>query len=161
MARTMEQIIPHLLGGISKQPPYLRGIDQSVWEENTNPTFSKGLLKRPHTTFLKSLGDKKPLFMKSLSFGEKEDYLLLIQEEKLSLIFLNDLSEIAITLDEKAKAYLKGKYFTCATWGNFTYLLNKGVTTKMKGESPTPQTHQALIFGNSPGRGARQLRHSG
>ena len=47
MARTMEQIIPHLLGGISKQPPYLRGIDQSVGEENTNPTFAKGLLKRP------------------------------------------------------------------------------------------------------------------
>ena len=151
MARTMEQIIPHLLGGISKQPPYLRGIDQSAWEENTNPTFSKGLLKRPHTTYLKNLGATKPCFMKALSFvsqtlGEGEDYLLLITEGSLSLIFLTDLSEVVITMDEAAKTYLKGRNFTCVTWGNSTYLLNKGVITRMKGESPTPQAHQALIF---------------
>ena len=146
MARTMEQIIPHLLGGISKQPPYLRGIDQSVGEENTNPTFAKGLLKRPHTAYLKNLGATKPVFMKVLSFGEGEDYLLLIKEDNLSLIFLTNLSEVALTLDEAAKTYLKDQHFTCVTWGNFTYILNKDVITKMKGEGLTPQTHQALIF---------------
>ena len=151
MARTMEQIIPHLLGGISKQPPYLRGIDQSAWEENTNPTFSKGLLKRPHTTFLKTLGVTRPCFIKALSFGsqtlgEGEDYLLMVTEGGLSLISLNDLSEIQISLDDEAKKYLAGQNFTCVTWGNFTYILNKGVITRMSGESPAQQAHQALIF---------------
>ena len=174
--RVIEQIIPHLLGGISKQPQYLRGVDQSISEENTFPTFSRGLLKRPHTTYLKTL-QGTPCFTKALSFGENEDTLLVIHDGTLSLIPLGDppvgdpsrgelqggglatdgssrgeppMGEaLTLSIDEQAKAYLKGTKFACVTWGNTTYILNKDIVTRMSLNDGSPASGspngQALV----------------
>lgn len=122
--------IPNLVNGISQQSPSLRLPSQGAVCENFNPTVLDGLVPRPPSIHLGSLGIDLPA-------GTFTHYILRDENEKYILAILPDLSVRVYDLDGTAKtvtnsgaAYLAGvtdpeNDLRALTIADHTFIVNK------------------------------------
>ena len=148
MAKVFEQTIPHLMGGISQQPAYLRHPTTSQEEVNTWPTFSQGLRKRPPTLHQAKLMQEVPseASVHLISFMGKL-FLVMIDDGKL-LIWDEKGAPCKVTLMPGSEDYLKrlnpegmnpgGNRFHCLPHHDMTYIVNKSKKVEMaKDQEPS------------------------
>ena len=152
MAKTFEQIIPHLGGGISQQPGYIRHPSTSQEEVNTWPSFTQGLRKRPPTYHQAKLiydtGQDTSAQLLTLS---RQLFLVIIQNGK---IFIWDKEGKARTVtystgifnEDGSADYLKGTSFYCLPHHECAYILNKDVKVKMSGQKSHFRGYEAIVF---------------
>ena len=138
MAKVFEQIIPHLVGGISQQPGYLRHPSTSQEEVNTCPTFSQGLKKRPPTLHQAQLTHKisDTVSTHIVSFLGKL-FLMMIDDGKL-LIWDEEGKARKVTLREGSEAYLRGTRFHCLPNEDMAYIVNKSKKVAMSTRDGSP-----------------------
>ena len=113
MAKVFEQIITHLVGGISQQPWYLRHPSTSQEEVNTWPTFSQGLKKRPPTLHQAKLNHRASQNLSTHIVSLLGHLFLVMIDEGKLFIWDEDGKDRSITIKQDSEAYLKGRRFHC------------------------------------------------
>ncbi|MBN9565681.1 MAG: hypothetical protein J0G29_06300, partial [Alphaproteobacteria bacterium] len=140
------QLIPHLCGGISKQPAYLRGITMSEDELNTWPSLSEGLRKRPPTSLKTKLNiptSEPILFCQNLEISEKLAFTLVITPGQLHVFDPNGNS---LPVEGGFSPYLMGQNFAAITIADETFILNKDKTPQMLEALDTKRPFEGMVF---------------
>ncbi|MBN9564804.1 MAG: hypothetical protein J0G29_01725, partial [Alphaproteobacteria bacterium] len=140
------QLIPHLCGGISKQPAYLRGITMSEDELNTWPSLSEGLRKKPPTSFVAKLNipaSESILFCQNLEISEKLAFTLVITPGQLHMF---DPFGKSLAVEGGLSLYLIGQNFAAITIADETFILNKNKTPQMLDALDTKRPFEGMVF---------------
>ena len=157
--------ISNLINGVSQQPPALRLASQCETQENGLVTIAEGLKKRPPLEFVAKLSNKTDTdaHIHFINRDEDERYVVSITSDQFSTDFSDDFSgsEMEVwDLDGTSKSvsgatgdvlsYLTTsdardslKLFTVA---DFTFLLNKTVTTAKSSTTSSDRNPEGIVF---------------
>lgn len=145
--------LPNFMGGVSQQPPQLRLPNQVEDMDNMLPTFDRGLIKRPASSFVGSLdiGDQIDandyVTFHFIDRGPAEQYLVAVEggspltDPVLRVYDLNDIvaGEVqakTVYIDNAARSYLTNttdnKSLRFKTIGDVTYIVNKDFSPLMR-----------------------------
>ena len=143
--------VTNFIGGVSQQPDKLMYPNQSKELINYFPSPSIGLKDRPPTEHIARLMDSPAVHPLSQTvFKEEEEYEVILTGSGVKVFDLEG-NEKTVTIDEGTSDYiqtnqpLKDLYMT--TIGDYTFILNKTVVTKLEDETfANPYGKSALIF---------------
>lgn len=158
MGRLIEQPIPALFHGVSRQPAHMRHPGQV--DECVNHILSVergGAEKRfgsEHVRSLSWLHATKPVQLHSIDRDAAERYLVVLQDGTLK-VYTADGAERTVTVAGAAGAYIAGNAetdFVFVTVADYTFVLNRTKTvTTAAPVVPTPTPRAVIYIG-----GARQ-----
>lgn len=144
------QSITNYRGGVSQQPSILRYPDQLEEQINAFPSLVEGLQKRPPTIHVKRLGNKidyDSVNYHVINRDDTEQYILEMSNGNLRVWDMQG-NEKTVKFPN-GKSYLSvtnaRKDFRAITIADYTFILNKTVTTRMKSDR-TPRTNENTVL---------------
>jgi len=158
-------VLPNLLGGVSRQPPAARHVNQVEAADNWILSLSEGLAKRPGSrriTAVAGLGADADLRMHGIDRDGTEQYLLIIGDGVLR-VFAVDGTEAIVAAETEATAYLAANSATAAqlrptTVADYTVIVNTtvNVATETSAAYTVAQEYPtySIIASHSPADGA-------
>ncbi len=142
--------VSNFIGGVSQQPCRLMFPNQSKEIINALALPSEGLVKRPPTEHVKKLMNTvltvHPLI--HTVFKEDEKYSVILTGDTIKVFDLKgNEKSVNITNSSYIKTNQPLKDLFAATIGDYTFILNKTVTARMKTDKTVnPFKNSALIF---------------
>ena len=153
--------IPNLIGGVSQQPPAIRGSNEAEIVENAVPSAVEGLLKRAPSEHLAFITDaagaglvaatSETPFVHLIERDETERYVLVILKDGTPAIY--NLAGVRQTLTVAPGANLGPAFHyqrKALTIGDLTFLLNTTVpslaSTALSTQSPANPLRNGLIW---------------
>lgn len=145
--------IPSVIGGVSQLPATERHPSQCSELINLLPSLTRGLVKRPRTSYLTDLSTfgNDGVFSYAYKRDNSEKYLVLIEDGDLKVIDLADGSEKTVTIESGAEAYLASnnpkRDFRAVTVGDVTFILNRDIETAIDEETLSPAAaNECLVW---------------
>mgnify|MGYP003111553542 CR=1 FL=1 len=125
--------VPNLAQGVSQQPDNLRYPGQCDEQVNAWATVVEGLVKRPHTSYIKNVDSSQPsnLFTHFVKRDEKNKYVINVSlGGSVSAYNLSLGTSIPVVTTSIAQSYLSGitnpaKDIRALTVADYTFLVNK------------------------------------
>lgn len=154
----VQKTIP-LYNGVSQQPPTLRLESQSEVQENALCLLVDGLIKRPNSEHVKTLGafpdvDKETL-VHFIERDEHERYVVFITKDTQDPIKVYTLDGVRCTVDYTNKGYLTDSVriphvdLECVTVADYTFILNRNVVVESQvdpNRETTGNEYSGIIF---------------
>lgn len=142
--------IPNLINGVSQQPPSLRLKTQAELQENGLSSVVNGLSKRPGTELIKTLGNipgAENAFIHTMRRDENEYYTLIITDTEI-LVYDRDGEARTVTGDASYLSSLTNpaEQIAATTIADFTFILNKNVTTAEDTTVSATRPPEALVY---------------
>lgn len=141
--------IPNLINGVSQQPPSLRLKTQAELQENGLSSVVSGLVKRPASEFIASLGplNSSHPFIHTMKRDDKEYYILIITENSIRVF---DDKGVERTVDGDA-SYLVGltnpaEELAATTVADYTFILNKKTIVKKDTKLSSTRNPEAMVY---------------
>jgi len=154
--------VPNLAQGVSQQPDNLRYPGQCDEQINAWATVVEGLVKRPHTSYVKNVDSSQPsnLFTHFVKRDETNKYVINVSVGgSVSAFNLSLGTSIPVVTTSIAQAYLSGitnptQELRALTVADYTFLVNKSKTVRVNpSEDLKSQTiknddgrYEALVF---------------
>jgi hypothetical protein len=154
--------VPNLAQGVSQQPDNLRYPGQCDEQINAWATVVEGLVKRPHTSYIKNVDSSQPsnLFTHFVKREETNKYVINVSVGgSVSAFNLSLGTSIPVATTSIAQAYLSGitnpaQELRALTVADYTFLVNKSKTVavntdedlKSKDVRNDKGKYQALVF---------------
>lgn len=170
-ASLLEQTIPSLVNGVSRQTVQTRRDSQCEEQVNIVSNVASGLIRRPPTEHIAELtGGGFPLpspdgaHFSLINRGDDQKYLVVIAEGDLNVYDVADGSEVtvniapgtnmAVALDDDSGNNLKAQdYFETVTVADYTFVVNKTKVLEATGNTDNPRTreHEFLLSAKDAG----------
>ena len=149
--------VPNLAQGVSQQPDNLRYPGQCDEQINAWATVVEGLVKRPHTSYIKNVDTSQPsnLFTHFVKRDETNKYVINVSVGgSVSAFNLSLGTSIPVATTSIAQAYLSGitnpaQELRALTVADYTFLVNKSKTVAINTSSDLKSKdleHEALVF---------------
>jgi len=154
--------VPNLAQGVSQQPDNLRYPGQCDEQINAWATVVEGLVKRPHTSYVKNVDSSQPsnLFTHFVKRDETNKYVINVSVGgSVSAVNLSLGTSISVYTTSIAQSYLSGitnpvQELRALTVADYTFLVNKSKTVvvntdadlKSKDIRNDEGKYEALVF---------------
>ena len=133
----INQDIKNFVQGISQQPPTLRDAEQLEEQLNGFSSEASGLQKRPPTMFVSALHkynkDNKPL-IHFIERDNQEQYVVILDGDDIVVYDLQG-RKYEVNYEDETQPYIQlqnpRRDLQCVTIADYTFILNKTVTTQM------------------------------
>jgi len=137
--------VPNLAQGVSQQPDNLRYPGQCDEQINAWATVVEGLVKRPHTSYVKNVDSSQPsnLFTHFVKRDETNKYVINVSVGgSVSAINLSLGTSISVYTTSIAQSYLNGitnpaQELRALTVADYTFLVNKSKTVAVNTDEDT------------------------
>lgn len=156
----VQETLPNVVGGVSQQPPALRGPENCEVQINAVASTVEGLVKRPPFEFVP--GANFPVssaapFVHAFRRADR-DIAISIDNGRIFVCDLKSgtMSEAAIDADAAAYFSAPGDpadAFDAVTVQDTTFVVNKTVSAAIITETPTPAKPDAIVFWRGSGYG--------
>ena len=154
--------VPNLAQGVSQQPDNLRYPGQCDEQINAWATVVEGLVKRPHTSYIKNVDSSQPsnLFTHFVKRDETNKYVINVSVGgSVSAFNLSLGTSIPVATTSIAQAYLSGitnpvQELRALTVADYTFLVNKSKTVAVNTDADLKSKdirnddgkYEALVF---------------
>jgi len=145
--------IPNLISGVSQQAFSLRLASQAEVQLNGWPGVVNGLDKRPpfeHAAILAGTYSDSA-YVHLINRDAVERYVMVVAGGDLRVFRMSDGSEVPVAFPD-GRGYLSGTSYSAVTVADFTFLVNRGVTTAMAASplaaSRNPEALAVVRIGN-------------
>lgn len=145
--------VPNFISGISQQAFALRLASQAEAQINGWPSVVNGLDKRPpfeHAAILTGTY-ASDAYVHLINRDSAERYVVVVAAGDLRVFRMSDGTEVSVAFPD-GKGYLTGSNFSAVTVADFTFLVNRNVTTAMQpgvvAASRSPEALVAVRVGN-------------
>jgi len=149
--------VPNLAQGVSQQPDNLRYPGQCDEQINAWATVVEGLVKRPHTSYIKNVDSSQPsnLFTHFVKRDETNKYVINVSVGgSVSAVNLSLGTSISVYTTSIAQSYLSGitnpvQELRALTVADYTFLVNKSKTVAVNTDEDLKTKdleHEALVF---------------
>lgn len=142
--------IPNLINGVSQQPAALRLATQCELQENAYDSEVEGLKRRPPTQHVAKIhtGTLAECFMHVINRDASERYIVTIIDDDLKV---HDINGTAKTVNfPNGKGYLNAATpktsFRCCTIADYTFIVNREITTAMSASTTADRGDEGLVF---------------
>jgi hypothetical protein len=137
--------VPNLAQGVSQQPDNLRYPGQCDEQINAWATVVEGLVKRPHTSYIKNVDTSQPsnLFTHFVKRDETNQYVINVSVGgSVSAFNLSLGTSISVYTTSIAQSYLSGitnpaQELRALTVADYTFLVNKSKTVAVNTDEDT------------------------
>jgi len=153
--------IPNLIGGVSQQPPAIRGTNEAQTIDNAVPSPVEGLMKRPPTEHIAAVADaggtlryvtsSQPPFIHMIERDQNERYLLIVQNDGTPDIYDLAGNRKGLTLDTGVTFGTASKDQRRAlTIGDVTFVCRNNLPVALQNtlsaQTPTNYNRAALVW---------------
>lgn len=145
----VSKTIPNLVQGVSQQPEVLRLSSQFTTQLNGFSSVVEGLKKRPPTNHIKKISTTAltNAYVHTINRDLTERYVVVITSGSIR-VFSIDGTEKTVTMQSGASAYLTATTprtdFSCTSIADFTFVLNKTITTELANDTSPAKIEQAV-----------------
>ena len=143
--------IPNLANGVSQQAPSVRLNSQAEEQVNAFSSIISGLRKRPPTQYLANLVSNAAangnFFIHTINRDVTERYIVIADNTSLK-VFGFDGTEYTVSTPSGYSYLATGNPFTdfkSVTIADFTFILNKSITTSVTASTSTPAHPEAIV----------------
>ena len=143
--------IPNLANGVSQQAPSVRLNSQAEEQVNAFSSIISGLRKRPPTQYLANLVSNAAangnFFIHTINRDVTERYIVIADNTSLK-VFGFDGTEYSVSTPSGYSYLATGNPFTdfkSVTIADFTFILNKSITTSVTASTSTPAHPEAIV----------------
>lgn len=136
--------------GVSQQPDRIRLEGQCTLQENSMPDVVRGLIKRPSTSFVSKIADHSvSSFSKFHSYDRgDESYFMCVEPMTNTVKVYNTDGDPQVV--NGTTTYVESmepwKALDMRTIGDFTFITNKSVPTKMSTEKSPPAATSGIVY---------------
>jgi hypothetical protein len=145
----VSKTIPNLVQGVSQQPEVLRLSSQFTSQLNGFSSVVEGLKKRPNTTHIKKISTSAltNAYVHTINRDLTERYIVIITNGSIR-VFDTTGTEKTVVMQTGASAYLTSTsprtQFSCTSIADYTFVLNKNITTAMSVTTSPAKIEQAV-----------------
>jgi len=145
----VSKTIPNLVQGVSQQPEVLRLSSQFTSQLNGFSSVVEGLKKRPNTTHIKKISTSAltNAYVHTINRDLTERYIVIITNGSIR-VFDTTGTEKSVVMQTGASAYLTSAsprtQFSCTSIADYTFVLNKNITTAMSATTSPAKIQQAV-----------------
>ena len=143
--------IPNLANGVSQQAPSVRLNSQAEEQVNAFSSIISGLRKRPPTQYLANLVSNAAangnFFIHTINRDVTERYIVIADNTSLK-VFGFDGTEYSVSTPSGYSYLATGNPFTdfkSVTIADFTFILNKSISTSVTASTSTPAHPEAIV----------------
>ena len=145
----VSKTIPNLVQGVSQQPEVLRLASQFTTQVNGFSSVVEGLKKRPPTNHIKKISTTAltNAYVHTINRDLTERYIVIITNGSIR-VFDTTGTEKSVVMQTGASAYLTSAsprtQFSCTSIADYTFVLNKNITTAMSATTSPAKIQQAV-----------------
>ena len=145
----VSRTIPNLVQGVSQQPEVLRTSSQASVQENGFSSVVEGLKKRPPTNYIAKLSASSftNAYVHTINRDTVERYIVVITNGAINVYTTSGVAK-TVVMQSGASSYLSSSDpksdFVCMSVADYTFVLNKNITTALKADTSPAKVEQAV-----------------